>query len=281
MQLPASVTIEKQNDNTIFVIDNELASAKISLFGAQVFSFIPKEDDIERLWLSPLTKVDATETIRGGTPVCWPWFASQYPNNDTSLPMHGFARSQKWELISAKDVDSHTLLIFNCPTTSGKGFPHQAELQLEVLVGAQLRMTLITKNTGNEAFEFTGALHTYFAVDDINRIEIIGVDGEYKDKNRDMAWFNAPETYRIQGPNDCIHFSQNARLLIDQSTGNAISVNAAGHDSIVIWNPWKGAKDIANIPDDGYLRFLCIESAVTKGITLQPKNSHSLVQNIG
>jgi len=281
MQLPASISTEKHGNNTILVIDNELATAKISLFGAHVFSFIPKQDEIERLWLSPLTHTDASENIRGGTPVCWPWFASQFPDSDTSLPTHGFARSQEWKLVSAKDIDSHTLLIFTCPTTSAKGFEYEADLTLEVLVGAQLRLTLITRNTGNEAFEFTGALHTYFAVNDINDVEIHGVDGHYLDKNRDMNTFDAPDEYRIQAPNDCIHFSSNARLLVEQASGAAISVNASGHDSIVIWNPWETAKDISNVPDEGYKYFLCIESAVTQGKSLAPNQSHSLVQTIG
>lgn len=281
MQLPASVSIEKHNENTVLVIDNELASAKISLFGAHVFSFIPKHDEVERLWLSPLTKTDASENIRGGTPVCWPWFASQFPNNDDSLPAHGFARSQEWELVSAKDIDSHTLLIFNCPNTSQKGFEYESSLTLEVLVGAQLRLTLITQNTGDVTYDFTAALHTYFAVDNINNVEIHGVDGHCLDKNRGMNQFDAPKEYRIQAPNDCIHFSSNARLLIEQTPGAAISVNAAGHDSIVIWNPWETAKDIANVPDEGYKHFLCIESAVTQGKSLAPNQSHSLVQTIG
>lgn len=279
MQLPASVSIEKQNDNQIITIDNQYSKTKISLFGAQVFSFIRKADGRDRMWLSPLTHTDGRETIRGGTPVCWPWFANQFPNDDTTLPIHGFVRNQLWELFLVEEMNTGTRLVLHCPNTKDKGFEYSAKLTLEVLVEEQLTLSLCTENTDESPFKITGALHTYFAVDDIHQIRMNGLDGSYLDKTRNMQRFQVKKTNSIHEETDRIHFSESSELTLTDEHQQTI-ITASGHDSIVIWNPWEKAKTVSNMPNDGYLHFVCIEAAITQGIMIPPNELHVLTQII-
>ncbi len=290
MHLPSSTSIKIQNNNQIICVNNKFATAEISLYGAQVISFIPKHDQRERLWLSPHTHIDGSENIRGGIPVCWPWFASQFPNDDTSLPAHGFVRSQYWELTNAEDNSKNTRLLFRCPQVQGKGFEFQSNLTLEVLIGDSLTVTLMTENKGDVPFEVTSALHTYFAVTNIHNVHIIGLEGEYRDKTRAMQTFLASDKCCINEETDRIQLNQpNALTLIELDTHSEsasdtaveTTISATGHDSVVVWNPWKEkTKQISNIPDEGYQQFVCIEAAVTQGKMIKPQEIHCLQQII-
>ena len=283
MELPKSVTIEQQGNNQLLCIDNQYAKAKISLFGAQVISFIPKKDGRERMWLSPLTHIDGSETIRGGTPVCWPWFANQFPEGNSSLPAHGFVRNQNWVIVSCEDSQNNTHIVLECPVTKGNGFPYSAKLTLEITISDTLVMTLITENTDDTKFSITGALHTYFAVENLPDCVIHGMSGEYLDKTQDMNRFPTPELYKLNDETDRIHYTDSKSLaLCNEDDSDKTTISNEGHDSTVIWNPWKEeAKNVSNIPDADYVKFVCIEAAVTQGLTITPGEQHRLTQKIG
>lgn len=282
--LPPSIHIESERDNKIIKITNAHASAKISLFGAQVLQFQPHQDKRERLWLSPNTKVDCSEAIRGGAPLCWPWFANQFPKHaerQSQLPSHGFLRSQLWQISHAEELESGTKLVFTSPNAQGQGFDYQASVSLHVMVGAALEISLVIENTDRNAFAFTGAIHTYFAVHDINQVQIHGINGLYIDKTKDMNTFLTPEEYGISTETDRIHQNDNKSVVISQTDIEAHThIEQTGHDSIVVWNPWQQAKNISNMPDDAYRAFICVECAITNEKTLLPGETHRLTQII-
>ncbi|UAA40424.1 D-hexose-6-phosphate mutarotase [Paraneptunicella aestuarii] len=282
MELPQSVSIQQQGNNQILCIDNQHASMKLSLFGAQVFSFVPKHDGRERLWLSPLTHLDGSETIRGGTPLCWPWFANQFPQGSSVLPAHGFVRNQYWQMISCEEDTNGTHLVLECPNTSAQGFPYSAKLTVEITVSSELEIKLITENIGDEAFNITAALHTYFAVDDLSSYFIYGVTGEYLDKTRAMNRFTTPSNYQLSEETDRIHYSDSRAIALCNHDGSQkTEITQEGHDSIVIWNPWQEeARKVSNIPDADYVKFVCIEAAVTQELSIVPGEQHQLIQRI-
>lgn len=284
IQFPKSVEIKVEPGNKIIKIHNRYATAQISLFGAQVIQFQPQHDQRERLWLSPDTKLNGTEAIRGGAPLCWPWFANMFPtttDHPAQLPSHGFLRSQIWQLTKAVDENAGTRLYFSCLESQAAGFQYKTQVSLEVFVGATLDIALKIKNTDDTAFVFTGAIHTYFAVRDIHQVQLHGLSGLYQDKTKDMKAFFTPETYKISEEVDRIHDTDTESVIINQTDINArTQVEQSGHDSIVVWNPWHKAKTMANIPDSGYLNFLCVECAITQGKELLPTETHVLRQTI-
>lgn len=277
-----SMSVNNVGNNPNYTIENTLATMSISLHGAHITSFIPKKDSRERLWMSPLTVVDGSESIRGGIPVCWPWFADLRPNGDTTLPMHGFLRTRPWQLQNVQHhQDDTTTVQFGLDIADEPGFPNQATVALEINLGEVLTVKLVTQNTGRVAFPMTAALHTYFSVNNLADIQLQGVQGQYRDKTRDLQTFDTPNLYTITEQTDRIHTGNVAAINILEGKDKT-TIQQTGNDSAVIWNPGKEeTKKVSNIPDEDYQRFVCIESAVTQVLMVEAGETHTLTQVIG
>lgn len=296
MHSDSSVTFKYIANNTILTVQNKSAKAEISLFGGHVLSFTPKHDGRDRLWMSPQANIDGSQSIRGGVPICWPWFSEQFPSKHTSdnekpLPAHGYARASYWQIASieqgsheesgqVKNSHDKTVITLSWCARNFPGFPHEAQLHYIIEVAEELRLTLKITNIGNTEFYFTGALHTYFTVDNVERSELLGLNGDYKDKTQGFSMFPSPDRYGFNGETDRIHLTQDATITINQEQ-QSTEINMSGHDSIVVWNPGKeGVKNFNNIPNIDYLKFLCIEAAVTSATNLNPGEAYSLTQSV-
>lgn len=286
IQASNTVQFRQVGNNTIIEIDNAAARASISLFGGHVLSFTPKQDNIDRLWMSPLTKTDGSEAIRGGVPVCWPWFSNQFPDapdysQDIKLPSHGYARTSMWTLdginCPTSDITEITLTF---SANELPGFPHEATLVYQITVAKELTLSLQTENTGQQHFDITAALHTYFAVENVEHVEVLGITGEYKDKTQGFAKLETPAHYKIHDEVDRVHLTQECAVTIREGRQSTF-IEMQGHDSIVVWNPGSVlAAKMGNVPDDGYLGFLCVEAAITSETSISSKNSHTLIQKV-
>ena len=263
---------------TVLEIENAHATASISLFGAQVLSFKPKHDGRERLFLSTKARWDGSKSIRGGIPVCWPWFGAH--SEAEKYPAHGYVRTRQWQLLSAEDTDSATLLRFGIDDTKGPGFNGGAALTLEVQLGRELSITLTTANTGSETFNLGCALHSYFSVSAISSVRLEGLQGKYSDKTRNWARFSTPVRYSFAEETDRIHFNA-APVVTIVEPASSTQVHSRGHDSLVVWNPWEeNARKLPDMADDDFKYMLCVETALTQGFSLGPNEVHSLTQTI-
>lgn len=274
LSLPPSVSYQQQPGMLkTLIVDNQFATAEVALFGAHMLSFKPKHDQRERLYVSDASIRNGERPIRGGVPVCWPWFGGL----NEGFQMHGYARGRVWELVSATNkVDGSTELLLTLPDTEGDGFSGKATLSLTIVIGETLSMSLETTNVGSEAFELSMALHTYFAVDDINNVELVGMSGDYSDKVNDWAIGQTPDAYFFPDRTDRIHMNPVEKLKIVEGQ-NEIDILSEGHDSIVVWNP--GAElsvSMYDMSDEGYLKMLCVETAVTQGMQLAAGDVHTL-----
>jgi glucose-6-phosphate 1-epimerase len=281
MSALSSISERRVNDRvTLLDVKNAAGHATISQFGAQVLSFTPKHDGRERLYLSKLARIDGGKSIRGGVPVCWPWFGAH--KQDATQPAHGYMRTRQWRLIEANAGADQTVLLLQAEDSSGPGFPGTARLQLRVSVGSTLELQLLTTNIGNAAFPLYCALHTYFAVDDIRQTQLEGLQGEYSDKTRDWAHFSTPVPYGFSEETDRIHLQPAPLVDIVQGSGARTQVASSGHDSIVVWNPWtECARNFPDMEAQDYTKMLCVETALTQGYTLEPGQTHKLVQRVG
>jgi len=164
-------------------IVNSLAVATIALQGAHLLSWNPRGEQ-PVIWLSRDARFKAGQSIRGGVPVCWPWFGPHA--TQPSFPAHGFVRSVPWQVCETKTLeDGATFVAFRVVRTdvTDRFWPHTSELELGIKVGATLELDLITRNTGPESITIGDALHTYFAVSDVRNIAVDGLDGcTYIDK---------------------------------------------------------------------------------------------------
>ncbi|MCD6365785.1 MAG: D-hexose-6-phosphate mutarotase, partial [Planctomycetes bacterium] len=174
---------EAVGDLTDIVIASPGGEARICLQGAHVTHWRPAGDR-PVLWMSEKTLLEKGKAIRGGIPVCFPWFGPR--RDDPQAPPHGFARLMEWSVESISEETSGCVkaaLVLKADETTKKYWPGQFELRLVVTVAKALTMTLETKNVGAEAFTITEALHTYLAVSDCRNVTITGLENtEYLDK---------------------------------------------------------------------------------------------------
>lgn len=278
MRLSKNVRLKSSNGQVdMLLVENDLACAKLSLFGGHVLSYLPRSDNRDRLWVSSEAILDGSKAIRGGIPICWPWFGDHPSGN---YPAHGYVRNQQWHVAECLDSESGTSIKLRPESANGAGLDGKLDLMLVVTVGEALTLQLTSKNVGETTLTFSAALHTYFNIYDIHQTRLTGLSGDYLDKTQQYATYDTPKPYAFGKETDNVHLNPVSRVVIEVPNFE-IGVSMEGHDSVVVWNPWQ-EKSIAmtDMQDDGYGSMLCVESAITRGITLGPNEQHVLGQTI-
>lgn len=263
-------------------VSNQHANSNIALQGAHVATFQPRGEE-PVVWLSPKAKFAPGKSIRGGVPICWPWFGAH--KTDSKLPGHGYARTVPWEVLETKALpDGATFLRFALVESDATRtqWPHASTAQLEVTVGQALRVELATSNTGKAAFELSEALHTYFQISDVANIILRGLeDCEYLDKVQDFARFMQQGSIVIESEVDRVYVNTTADCVIeDKGLKRAIRIAKQGSRSTVVWNPWtEKAEKMGDFGPALHRDMVCVESgnALENTLTLAPGETHRLV----
>lgn len=271
------------------LIDTPLARCEIALFGAQVLSFVPRHDGRDLLWCSSARRAPE-RPVRGGIPLCWPWFARQ-DRPDTAV-QHGFVRRMRWRVTTcAERPDGRVRVAMQLAAPEsgwpdGLGWPPSCVPELEVLVGEALEVSLHTINRSEQPVTLTQALHTYFRVGDVRRSGIVGLEGlHYLDKLRDFAPFEQEGPWRFENACDRIYLrSRGTQRIDDPVLGRSIVVASQYSASTVVWNPGEqGIGALGDVPVADWYQYVCVESANTAPldrVELPPGSSATLTQRI-
>ncbi|MEO6422462.1 MAG: D-hexose-6-phosphate mutarotase [Candidatus Nitrotoga sp.] len=248
----------------IACIANRQAQSTISLQGAHVMTFEPVGEK-PVIWLSPVAKLAHGKSIRGGVPICWPWFGAHATDN--TFPSHGFARTVPWQVMASEALsDGSTRITFELPQSSipSAQWPHACRVRYIVTIGKEMIVELVTENTCQSMFEIGEALHTYFAISDVDKIRITGLEGcAYLDKVGDWQCKTQAGAITIAKEVDRLYVNTDSDCVIDDSGHNRrIHVAKCGSRSTVVWNPWvaKAAKLGDFGSDTGYRGMVCVES---------------------
>ncbi|WP_237474451.1 lytic murein transglycosylase [Xanthomonas sp. LMG 8992] len=265
------------------LVETPHSTAAISLFGGQVLSFVPK-GGTDALWLSPSAQPTPTP-IRGGTPVCWPYFGRQ--GQSDAVPAHGFVRTVPWQLQDARREADGSLVLTLAPPDFDD-LPLRLRMQLRI--GATLEQRLVTDNVGTAPARFTQALHNYFRVADATQVRVQGLDGlDYLDKFENYAtphrqhgdW--SLQDPRDPGRSDRIYTGAGGRYtLLDPGLQRRIEIATTGSRTLVAWNPGEaGAQKMADVGPH-WRQFVCLEAANAgpEVIELAPGAQHVLQQTI-
>lgn len=265
------------------LISTPFSKAAISLFGGQVLSFVPGGfDDV--LWVSPTSK-RPPDPIRGGIPICWPYFAKQGQPPDA--PQHGLVRTMQWSVTHAQQNPDGEIVLALAP-------PELPEvtmgLMLTMRIGRALEQALTTVNLGAETVRFTQAFHTYFKVGDASRVTVTGLDGlTYSDKFDNFNEHAQQGDWNLQdardpGRSDRIYMNAGNQFeLIDPAAQRRITLTTSGSKTLVVWNPGEEfIKAFADLPADGWRHYVCLEAANCGPdiIELAVDDSHVLQQTI-
>jgi glucose-6-phosphate 1-epimerase len=256
------------------------STATVALQGAQVLGWAP-EGAAPVLWLSPVERLGTEKPVRGGIPVCWPWFAT-HPS-DPGRPNHGFVRTRPWSIVSTAGEPAASKVVLATATTEADRalWPHAAEVTLEAVAGAALSLSLTTRNIGADAFPLAQALHSYLAVQDIAHVRVEGLDGlTYVDKVAANARKRWSGPVRFAGEVDRIYLGhEGPATIVDEGAGRRIVIEKSGSRSTVVWNPWaERCRQLGDMGADGYRGMLCVETAnaCDDVVTLAPGAEHTL-----
>ena len=263
-------------------ITNAHATASICLQGGHLLSWRPVSSSEPVIWMSSDATFAPNASIRGGIPVCWPWFGAH--SSDASFPAHGFARTQPWQVKSTRSLDNgSTEISLTLPITTAMQamWSHQAQLDMLINVGETLKIALITRNLGDVDFTITEALHTYFCVSDIAQVHVDGLDGiHFHDKA--AGWLEGDQAGAIPlaAEVDRVYVNAPERCtIVDPALNRRIQIAKLGSQSTVVWNPWaERAAQMGDLGADGWKRFVCVESAnaLENAVTVSAGKSHTM-----
>lgn len=265
-------------------ISNAHATASLCLQGAHLMAWQPRRQAMPVIWLSRDARLISGKSIRGGIPVCWPWFGAHASSQD--FPAHGFARTTLWKVVeSGVEPNGATRLTLQMEKSAraGEWWPHDATLELTVIAGDNLRLELSTANTGDRELTVSEALHTYFQVGDIGSVRINGLDGcSYWNKVGGSTLEKQEGLIRFSEETDRVYVHTAAECAIeDEGLKRRIKVAKSGSLSTVVWSPW--VEKAARMGDlgqpDGWREMVCVETAnaLDNAVRIAPGAKHTLI----
>lgn len=276
-----SVTTKKHANGLDYVeVNTELCQARIFLQGAQIDFFQPK-GKAPLLWVSSADDYQAGNGIRGGVPICWPWFG-MHSNSD--FPQHGFARTRIWSL-DRVDMRGHVVDLRFSLTINEQDkqfWPHNTQVSVLFTLGDTLSISLQNTNLGTEPVTLTQALHTYFPIGDIHQLKATGFSGAKYIEFGEGPFAQTGDEVLFDKETDRVYTDLGPVQLLHTPQG-VIEVSRENSHSAVLWNPWIDKSTwLSRFNDDDYLTMVCLEAAnvLEDTLVLAPGESHSLVTHI-
>jgi D-hexose-6-phosphate mutarotase len=262
------------------------ADAQVFLHGAHVAHYQPGGGR-PVLWMSGESRYESGKPIRGGVPVCFPWFGPKA--GAPHAPLHGFARVRPWALRSVApegDASLRARLELVSDEATRALFPHDLRASLDVVLGPTLALSLIVHNTDRLPFAFEEALHSYFAVSDVRQCRVTGLEGTaFVDKTAAGARkAGEASPVVVAAETDRVYLGTPATVTIeDPGWARRLIVSKTGSRTTVVWNPWVAkAKAMPDFGDDEWPAMVCVETAnaLEDAVTLAPGASHTMTATI-
>lgn len=284
--IPGHVSFESRPGGFLMaVIHNSYASATMTLRGGHVMSYTPRGQE-PVLWVSPNASWTIGRAMRGGVPVCWPWFGA-HPTDPQGKPLHGLVRTMPWTVKSTSALpDGATQVVMQISSTPETFaiWPHGFTLELCATFGAHLDMEWTARNPGSEPYQYTGALHPYYTISNIEAITIHGLDGvEYLDKTDAMKRKTQHGDLRISGPIDSVFLNTTAELVVDDpGLHRKLHIAKRGSHTSVVWNPFEKDALMDDVGAGQHQHFFCAEAANAAQdiITVAPGEAGRLAMEI-
>ncbi|HDR1334488.1 TPA: D-hexose-6-phosphate mutarotase [Pasteurella multocida] len=259
-QICPELRLVKYNAIPAISLQHDISNAVIALQGAQLLSWQPKGSAHDVLWLSEIEPFQLGKAIRGGIPLCYPWFGP------VKTPSHGTARIRLWHLIDYAISTDKVRLVFGLFT---EDHLIEAKVSMDFAQDCQVRLT----HYGQENAQV--ALHSYFHVGDIEQIEIQGLPTHCV-SNLTKQHENVPSPRQIQQNVDCTYHITNAKTsIVDPVLQREISLEHQQASEVVLWNPWH--KETSGMSEFGYQTMVCVETA---RITQQLKQGEEIAVRI-
>jgi glucose-6-phosphate 1-epimerase len=278
------VTATLENGLAALRVRNAFGSILVYRQGAHVVEYSPAEAPAV-LFTSAASRFERGKAIRGGVPICFPWFGPHPTRSE--LPAHGFARTSEFEYRGSRaNEGGETTLHFSLTGSDATrdAFPFEFSLDYEVTLAKKLLLRLRVTNSGAVPFTFEEALHSYFSVSDVRRVRVVGLAGDaYLDQLSGRSEVEGEHPVGIDREVDRVYRSSADSRIEDPDLGRAIVVGKVGSRSTVLWNPWvEKSRRLADFGDEEYVKMLCIESANVRphAVELAASETHELAVSL-
>jgi glucose-6-phosphate 1-epimerase len=268
-----------RNGLDVIELTTPAATCTVALHGAQALGFAPRGGG-ERLWVSERAHFQVGKALRGGVPICFPWFGPHPERAD--LPAHGFARTRLWRVVGVGAIDEQRIraeleLVADADTL--RLFPHRFAARLAITAGETLELAFEVRNTDPSPFAYEVALHTYLAVSDAAAAAVVGLGGRaYVDKVAGgVVRRQADEPVRFAGEVDRVYDNDGPLTLVDRGSAEPLQIDSRGAGSTVVWNPGsEKARALGDMSPEGFRGFVCVETGNVgdRRVTLEPGGSH-------
>lgn len=279
--VPGIATVREGNGGLPRVeIAGLLAEGEMYLHGAHVTSWKPAGHD-ELLFLSTKSLWEEGRAIRGGIPICFPWFRAKV--DDPRAPAHGVVRTTMWQLESIRQEEGQVVVSMWTESNeqTRRWWPGEFRLVHRVRFGSELSLELVSTNTGSTSLRFEEALHTYHRVGDVGQVRLEGLD---KVRFLDNTDLNQEKTQRgeveIAAPTDNAYLDTESEIdLLDPALRRRIRLRKSNSRTTVVWNPWReGAASFKDLGKNEWKQFLCVEASNILGaaIDLAPGEEHKM-----
>lgn len=261
-------------------ITSPLTHGEMYLHGAHVTSWRPAGGE-EVLFLSSKSRWEEGQAIRGGIPICFPWFRGKA--DDPHAPAHGFVRTRSWQLYSVVENNGAVAItmFIESDEQTRRWWPGEFRLAHRVIFASELKLELVCINTGKTPLHFEEALHTYNRVGDVGMVRLQGLDAVSFLDNTDS---NKKKTQRgdvviASQTDNAFMDTQNAVDLLDPKLHRRIRLKKKNSNTTVVWNPWQeGAKGLRDLGEGEWKEFLCVEASniISAAVTLAPAQEHAI-----
>jgi glucose-6-phosphate 1-epimerase len=278
-----SVTYSERGPGiTVLTVASPLASASVSLFGGQVLAWQPAQTAFPVLWLANAAIFDGRSAIRGGVPICWPWFGP-HPVSPGQNPAHGLARIQPWHLDKVSFLPDGTveLTLTISRTVPVDGDLTTLSLTQTIQIGTSLDIALSTSNVGSEPTRYSEGLHTYFQVSDVGTVEVGGLEGRiYVDLTAGNQRQTQQGAIRFDGELGRLFLdTADVCVIDDPGFDRRIRVEKTGSLSTAVWNPAeRTATTMRDLGPLDWRTMACVETAnaLENTLTLDPGQTRTM-----
>lgn len=262
-------------------VNTRLCRTEVYLYGGHVTSWQPAGFD-EVLFVSGKSHWERGKAIRGGIPVCFPWFRGK--PDEPQAPTHGFVRTKEWQVEAVRREADETvslLLSTESDEESRRWWPHEFRLEYRIRAGKSLELELRMENRGRSELQFQEALHTYFRVGDVTRSRVLGLDGVRFLDNRDGNREKVQQGELILGKqtDNAYLDATGAVEIVDAALGRKLVTEKSGSRSTIVWNPWDdGAAKLTDLEDEEWREMLCVEggNVLGQGVRVEANGRHEM-----
>jgi glucose-6-phosphate 1-epimerase len=246
----------------LLLVDTPICSAVISLQGAHLLEFKTQNGD-PLLWVSPNCDFTPGSALRGGVPICVPWFGGDPAN--PNKPKHGFVRNQFWQLGNAQLLANGSAeLEFLFQSDATEWFPHDFSCELRMILGDSVKMEITINNTDTEDFNCAWAFHNYYRISSLQDVRVLGLDQHfYFDNIANNIQKQQVGELAFTAPTDRVFLN----VVPEVSIKGSPSIHISHHNapSVVVWNPGsEAAAKVADIGEGQEQFYICVERGAVR-----------------